>query len=566
MGKKEKELTRREFLELAALGTAGAAAYGLGGAPLFAATPKRGGTVTCGMAWMIQTVDPHVYIGMWARQASALAWEGLTTPTPLGERFRISAEKGPDAVPLVQPMLADSWEFRKGGKQVAFSLKKGVKFHNGKEMDSADVKWNWERIRDPANRAGARTILTLFLKSIETPDKYTIVANLEQPYPAFLVANAWCNSVILPKDSIPHGVTWGRTPTFKPPSPGPPGTGPFKLTKFQQKFEGVFERFEDYRAPGLPYLDKVVFKVLSKDIPRTLALRAGDVDYIWGSEPKWATKVTKGKELHRIHHLEKEGLKIMPVLHDRTRTILLNCHDTIGDSPFKDVRVRQALEYCIDRKKLAKVVYGDMAIPWGQAYHPDISSWGYPDVTWKEPDIEKAKQLLKEAGYPNGVDVEFKITPTQGRNDIMAQVVQQMTRPAGFRIKITSLLGVQYWVNLRKYTYHMFAFGIDMEDPMNKVYPWLHTTPDKPFNGYAPVSGAKDPYMDKLLDDQASEIDFQKRKAKFKKVVQYANDESYMINYWKEILCYAWSDRLNNFKPLNYYYPEQAFVETWVES
>lgn len=566
MDKKEKELTRREFLELAALGTAGAAAYGLGGAPLFAATPKRGGTVTCGMAWMIQTVDPNCYTGPWARQAEALSWEGLTTPTPLGERARITAEKGPDAVPLVKPMLADSWEFRKGGKQVAFSLKKGVKFHTGKELDSADVEWTWKRVQDPVNGIGTRKLLTLFLKSIETPDRYTIVANLEQPYPAFLVANAWCNVPILPKDSVPHGVIWGRTPTFKPPTAAPPGTGPFKLTEFKQKFQGVWERFEDYRIPGLPYLDKVIYKVMTKDLPRTMALRAGDVDYIWGAEPNWSSKVGKGKALNRVHHLDKEGLNIFPVLHDRTRTIYLNCHDKKGNSPFKDVRVRKALEYTIDRKKLAQTVYGDRAIPWGQAYHPAISSWGYDDVTWREPNIEKARQLLKEAGYPNGVDVDFKITPTQGRANLMSQVVQQMAAKAGFRLKIIPLLGVQYWGSLTTMDYHMFLWGMDQEDPMNKMYTQLHTDPIEPLNGYAAVTGVKDPYLDKLLDDQAGELDFQKRKAIFKKIVQYSNDQAYMIHYWKEILSCAWSDRLKNFKPLDYYFPEQAFVETWVES
>ena len=255
MGQNGNGLTRRKFMALCA---AGAAAGTVGGVPVFASTPKRGGTVTCGMVHLIQSPDPHRRSGTWGRQAMALTWEGLVTPTSVADRLRISKEKGPDAVPAVQPMLAESWDIENGGKRFVFHLKKGVKFHNGKEMGSEDVKWSWERVKDPVHQALARKLLGIYLKSIETPDRYTAVANLEKPYGAFLIGNAWVNTPILPKDSIPHGVIWGETPTFTPPTTAPPGTGPFKMVKFQQKLEVVFERFDNYYVPELPYLDKII--------------------------------------------------------------------------------------------------------------------------------------------------------------------------------------------------------------------------------------------------------------------------------------------------------------------
>jgi len=420
MNKDSKDLTRREFLEHSATGAAGVAAFGLGAPSLFAATPKRGGTLTCGMTFLIQAPDPQRRTGTWARQFMALSYEGLTTPISVAERNRITREKGPDAVPDVKPMLADSWEIEKEGRRYVFHLKKGVKFHNGKEFDSGDVKWSWERIKDPVNRCAARKLLTMYLKTIETPDRYTIVANLEKPYAAFLIANAWCNTSILPKDIIPNGMFWGEAP-FKAPTLAPPGTGPFKTVAFQQKHEHVLEAFKDYRIPGLPYLDKIIYKVISKDVPRTMAMRAGDVDYAYGMEPQWVTDVLKGKEdeLYKPINLEKEGLVLFRYLGDSTLTIYLNAHDK-KKTPFKDIRVRQALDYCIDREKLTRILYGDQAVPMGQGFHPDTSPWGFQDIKPKEPNIEKAKQLLREAGYPNGLDVEFKITPTWGRNAMMA--------------------------------------------------------------------------------------------------------------------------------------------------
>ncbi len=563
MEETKKGLTRRELLQL---GAAGAAALTLGGKSVFAASPKRGGTITCGMQFLIQYPDPHQYSGTWAHQAKALAWEGLFTPTSVAERVRITEERGPDAVPGVQPMLADAYEVEKNGTRYVFHLKKGVKFHNGKERDSADVKWSWERIADPRTR-GPRRILTQFLKSSETPDKYTVVANLSQPYATFLAANTWGLAPILPKDSIPPGVRWGQTGTFKPKTAAPPGTGPFKMVQFQQKYKAEFEAFKEYRIPGRPYLDKVIYRVLMKNEPRTMALRAGNVDYIYSAEVNWLNKVLAGKlyKLNQPITLRDQKLILFPALNRTTITIYLNSHDKMN-TPFKDARVRQALNYCIDRKKLSEVLFGKLAIPVAQFFHPSISYWAYPDIVPPQPDIEKAKNLLKQAGYPNGLDVEFRITPTWGKNDIMAQVVQQMAKRAGFRIKIIPQVGMQYYINLRKYTYQMLVYTFGGLDPMiGGGYTAFHTDPIKPYNGYSHSLGLKDPEMDRLFDEAISGTDNKKRKAAYRKVVERINEQAYAIPMYMNIVANGWSTKIKNFKPWNYYYPEQAFQEAWIE-
>jgi len=497
----------------------------------------------------------------------APTWEGLVTPTPLGERLRILEEKGPDAaIPEVKPMLADSWEIDKGGKRYVFHLKKNVLFHNGKEFGSEDVKWCWERIKDPKHQSTVRKFTTLFLDSVETPDKYTVVANMSEPYGSFLMANAWCFCAILPKDSIPYGTIWGFTPTFKPPTAAPPGTGPFVFSEYQQKNQAVFTRFENYRIKGLPYLDKVVFKVISQDAPRTMALRSGDMDYIYGVEANFLEKSIKGKKINQPIALEDQGLMVYPILAGQApQAIYLNCNDETT-SPFKDEKVRQALDYCIDREKLAKTLYGDLGIPMYQPQHPDVSAWGFRDLKHRSPNIEKAKALLKEAGYPDGLDVEFKITPSWGKNDIRAQIVQQMAKPAGFRVKITPQIGVQYWLNLRKYSYDMLMYTVGGEDPMRMMYGYLHTDPIKPYNGHAPATGGKDPELDKLLDAVAREIDLQKRKAIYKEIVMRINDKAYFIINNANIIANGWSKKLKNFKPWAYYAEEQAFTEAWLEA
>jgi len=561
MSNNKKDLTRREFIELAAAGAAGTMALTLGGPSIIQAAPKRGGTLTCGMPFLIQTPDPQRRTGTWARQSSALCWEGLCDPISLGERAKIIAEKGPDAIPEVKPMLADAWDIEKGGTRYVFHLKKGVKFHDGKELDSGDVAWGWKRIQDPVHQSSTRKLTTTYLKSVETPDKYTAVANLTRPYAAFLIANAWINTVILPKDCIPKGKIFGQSADFKPDRTAPPGTGPFEMVEFQQKQRAVFKAFKDYRVPGLPYLDKIIYRVISKAQPRTMALRAGNIDYAHEMNRGYLMKMMKGQKLYEP--FKKEGLEFYARLQNNIGTLYLNSHPTKGNSPFKDERVRKALDLCIDRPLLNKTLFKGLGSPVAQGFHPTESIWGFDDIKPPETNIEKAKQLLKEAGYPNGLDVEFKINPTAAGIDQVAQVIQQMTRPAGFRVKIALLAGRQFFGSIRTNKFHMVAATLGKEDPIQFYYHYLHTDPVKPYNGFSPL-GLKDPVMDKLLDDMAGETDVAKRRKVFKEVVLRSNEKVYWIPIVAFIAANGWSTKVQNFRPWDYFWPEQAFREAWV--
>ena len=575
MKKNQKELSRRHFLELVAVGAAvsglnlpsAISATAKSGAPKMA-IPKKGGTLKVGVPFLIQVPEPQRYGGAWGRIHMSFIYEGLTTPTSQAEREQMLKKKGGAAMEDVKPMLAEKWEIEKGGTRYVFHLKKGVKFHNGKEFDSGDVEWNWKRIQDPVHAAQARKFLTLFLKSIETPDKYTVVANLTEPYGAFLMANSWPHTPIMPKDCMPHGVTWGLTPTFKPPTPGPAGTGPFKLVSFLQKNEAVLEAHKEYRIPGLPYLDRVILKVISEPGPQTMALRAGDIDYGTQLDDQWVSKVMAGKEFYKVQNLEKEGLGIytagagLPGPY----TIFLNNHPEKGNSPFKDERVRQAFDLCLDRVTICKTLWGNMGVPTVQGFDVKVSPWAFSDIGVPNQNIPKAKQLLKEAGFPNGVDVNFSIDPSWGRQDLLAQIIQQMARPAGFRIAIKPELGVQYWTRLTTYDYHMLHFHLGGEDPMGFFYAYLHTDPAEPYNGRSPGLGVKDPELDKLLDELAAEDNFEKRKIIFRKVFLRVREKAYYLPYVSTILTRVWNKKLKNFKPLDYFTPEAALVEAWLDT
>ena len=591
MGKKRKEVTRRSFIELSAVGAAGLAASTIGVPSVLGShhAPKRGGTARIGLEGMFHQPDPTRFHGGHARPSMAPGYEGLTQPVPADIRARITLEKGPEYVPEYVPMLADKIESEKGGARWVFHLKKGVKFHNGKEMDSEDVKYCWRIAEDPRSRDGNRTMLTTFMdgklmdtnpdKVIETPDKNTVVVNLTQPYGSFPSANYFFLCTIVPKDTVPIGMRWDSKELDKRGMVAPPGTGPFKIVEHRKKKGMVYEAFKDYRIPGQPYLDRLEYTVIGDDSPRTIALRSGDLDYIVFADPKWQQSKIKGDVkdvMFKPQTLKKEGLSYYLAPRSEAWSIYFNCHPKKGGlsgkdpSPFSNEKLRQAFDACIDKETLVRLIYGKMGIPAGQGHHPLLSPMGFDDIKPTPRDLEKAKRLVKEAGYPNGVDVDFRYDPLWARNAEMVQVLKQMVEPAGFRLNLVAGSGFPgYWSSIRKYSHDAMIYFLGRDDPMQAYYGLGHTPKDpteKPWEGYS-SRGIKDPKMDKLLDDFAAASSLEERKRTIRKVIFYYREKAYVLPYAWQITGPVWnSKRLKNFHPEDYALPEQAFAKAWVTS
>ena len=560
MGKQQKGFTRREFVGAT---LAGAAGLSLFGPSAMASTPKRGGELIVGVQQLMLSPDPHRYSGARFYAIGPTIWEGLLDSPSKGDILKYNrglTDKPPD----YKPMLAENWEVENGGQRYVFHLKKGVKFHNGKELDSGDVKFTWERIKEPKHQALNRVLVGGFLKSVETPDRYTVVANMTQPYGAFLSANTWIGSVIIPKDSIPWGVIWGRTQSFTPPTAAPPGTGPFKCLTWDQKHEARLEAFKEYRIPGLPYLDRIRLQVILKPGPRTMALRAGDIHYTEAVDPQWLNDIVKKNNINLFETftLEKEGISLSPQISQFVRTIFLNNADYAG-SPFADIRVRKALACTIDRPTVARVLFGELGLPSVQSYHPDVSIWGFKDLPMPKPDIEKAKQLLKEAGYPNGVDVDFHLNLAFPKSDLLGQIIQQMASQAGFRITLKPGRGSTYYDAFYTLKYDMLLHQLGKEDPIYQWHSYFHGHPL--LKGYAKGSGVKDETLDKMLDDMAVGST-EERKAKFRKVIDYiVYDKTYAIPLYLDNNANAWLTKVKNFDPMRYALPGGCLRDVWLD-
>ena len=246
------------------------------------------------------------------------------------------------------PELAESWEAQDNGKVYVFTLRKGVKFHDGTDFDAPAVAWNFERIMDKEEQAFIRPFFE-FIETVEPLDAHTVKFTLKYPTQAFLPTLAVYRMGFQIKSPTSYK-TWGR----KDAALHPAGTGPFKLAKWEPNQIIVLEKNPDYYKKGLPYLDRIELKIMKEGVTRATALRAGEVDFI-NYVPK-----------EMVERLSKDA-KIQVLKGPDTQSVNISFNNS--RPPFDDVRVRQALGgYGIDRHTIAKWPCSGLANHCGALY------------------------------------------------------------------------------------------------------------------------------------------------------------------------------------------------------
>ena len=277
--------------------------------------------------------------------------------------------------------LAESWETSADGKAWTFKLRKGVKFQDGTDFNAEAVKKSFERILDPDLGSPRRSILSMITK-MEVIDTHTIALTTEEPFGPFLSQLATYNASILSPKAIDE---WGKDCATHPC-----GTGPYIMKEWLPSEKMVFERFDGYWGEKSP-TKTLVFKVIPENTTRVMALQKGEVDIINNVPP------------YQIEQL-KEDKNIQVDLIDGFRTIYLGMN--FKHAPFDDIRVRQALNYAIDRDAIIDSIMLGTAV---KAIGPEAT--GIPgaskDLPTYDYNPEKAKQLLAEAGYPDGLKIRF---------------------------------------------------------------------------------------------------------------------------------------------------------------
>ncbi|HSR71484.1 MAG TPA: ABC transporter substrate-binding protein [Kiloniellales bacterium] len=380
-----------------------------------AQAPKQGGQMVVTYKDDISTLDPAI----------GYDWQNWSMIKSL---FDGLMDYKPGTTELI-PDLAESYSVSNDGLVYTFNLRKGVKFHNGRELTSTDIKYSIERSVNPTTQSPGQGFFWQIkgfdemtsgasqeLSGITTPDPYTVVIELSQPDATFLQIVAINFAFAVPREEVEkYGADFGRNPV---------GTGAFRMTEWTLGQRVVFERNKDYFREGSPYLDKIIFEVGQDPSVALLRLKRGEVDVLGDPIPS-------ANFLQERNDPANQGLIVKgDLLH--TGYITMN----VTKPPFDNKLVRQAVNMAINKERVLRIV-NNRGVVANQPLPPampgyDTSYEGYPY------DPAKAKQLLAEAGYPNGFETELYAMNTDP-NPRIAQSFQQDLAAIGIKAEIKAL-------------------------------------------------------------------------------------------------------------------------------
>jgi peptide/nickel transport system substrate-binding protein len=308
------------------------------------------------------------------------------------------------------PWLAERWN-TSDNKNYTFFLKRGVRFHNGRELKAADVKFVIDRAMNPETKHPAVANYAA-ISDIIVKDDYTITITLKNTTANFLLTMARQGSVIYPREAVE---------TLKSE---PIGTGPYKVAEWVRGDRIVLVKNPDYHVKGLPKLDRVTYRFIPDPNAALAALKAGDVD---------ATMFGLGPE--HIPDLQKDA-RFQVIIGETTNDVIMSMNNS--KKPFNDVRVRRAVTYGINKPEVVKGAMFGLGRVIGTNVDP-LNPY-FVDMSGAMPyDPGKAKKLLAESGYPNGFEAVLKVAPQYYYTVRTGEVLVDQLQKVGVKIKIEQI-------------------------------------------------------------------------------------------------------------------------------
>ena len=348
-----RRLTRRQLLKAGGL-AAGALSLGR---PALAQTPKPGGVFISAQNNEATGLDPQLVPAFSRSRRSPMMYNQLV---------RFDADMNP------VPELAESWEVSKDGLAWTFKLRQGVKFHDGQEMTSADVKFTFDRLFEKS--PGKSDFIAV--DKVEPAGKYAVKFTTKEPFAGMLAALGGFWGFIISEAGIKKHGDLNKAAL---------GTGPFMLVDWKVEQQMVLKRHPGYFKKGLPYVDEVNLRIIPDEANIVAALRTGQIQHAFIEDNK-------------NYNLLKDEKTLTGYRSSRLGYDYLNINATRG--PLKDVRVRQAISWAVDRGQVMRVAaagFGRLTAP---ATAP-MKQWQLPEEQWMryyKPDVDKAKKLMADAG------------------------------------------------------------------------------------------------------------------------------------------------------------------------
>jgi peptide/nickel transport system substrate-binding protein len=401
------------------------------------------------------------------------------------------------------PQLAESWDLTADYKQIKINLRKGVTFHSGREFTSDDVKYNLLRVRDPKKVAAQTGAWSGWWTTIETPDKNTIVLKSEQSRPAVFDLFEYLN--------ITDPVTMDALDTKTQAATSMVGTGPYRLAEYRQ---GEFMRFTknpNYWQSGKPYMDEVT-TMFSGDLQSAIVqLEAGAVDHVTRPPIRDAARLTSDNR-YAVRKTQGSG-----------QFWLLTANTTLA--PTDNKKVRQAINFALDRKRLAEAILlnqagGPVNLPWPE-HSPAYQ--GNKNATYTY-DLDKAKALLAGLTLP---EMEIITTPLTAQINEFAQIIQSDLAKIGVTMKINNMERAAATPYTRELKYRGINLGLGGFSQMNPAAAFGSSY-------YAPAAGANvtgfapEKYV-QLINAFSTETDAAKQKQAYSDMNDLMLDESFTV-------------------------------------
>jgi peptide/nickel transport system substrate-binding protein len=417
-------------------------------------------------------LDPRIGVDAASERIDALLFDSLVLRD---EHFNL------------RPSLAERWEIP-DPKTYVFHLRRGVRFHDGRPLGARDVKWTFETLLNGtivSGRVGAYRLVD----SVEAPDEATVIVHLKAPYAPLL----W---------NLSNGamgiVPYGSGKNFQDHLVG---SGPFKFVRAEADKEVVIERNDDYWGEK-PKLSRVRFAVVVDPMTRVLELEKGSADVAINSlTPDAEARLMAEKKL---------------IVASTPGTTFAYLAFNLRDPILRDVRVRRALAYAIDRRPLIRYLWRGLARPADSLLPPE--HWAYNgDVAHYDFDPAKARILLDQAGYKPVNGIRFHLTMKTGTEEstrLIAAVLQQQLRAVGIALDIRTFEFATFFSDVQKGLFQMYSLrwigGNEDPDIFENVFYSTNTPPKRANRSYY-----SNPRVDALIDAGREELDPQKRKATY---------------------------------------------------
>jgi peptide/nickel transport system substrate-binding protein len=420
-------VNRRAFLRVAG---GAAAVAGVAGLPAFgrrgvarAAEPKRGGTLRILQIEPAVGFNPALEGGNWP-ETQRLVYNGLTDFNPASE---------------LVPGLARSWTYSEGADVFTFQLMPGVKFHDGKDLTAEDVKFTFEMVVD-SNAGSPFASYLPNLKSVDAPEKDTVTFKFNGPNVLFMPA-------LSALGIVPKHLWSGSDPKKSPYLVKPVGTGPFMLKEWQRSDHLTFVANPNYFRKPKPYLDQVIFKVVTDAATGIEAFKNGELDAVFGQGVPGGLPYGQVRQLIQA---KPANMAVSEFNQAFSQLLWMNC----AKPPFDNVKVRRALAHAINKELIIKALLQGF----GQAQPSIIGDlpglkWAHdPSIRGYEYNPAKANQLLDEAGFPKKGSTRFPVTilATEGFRVKLSEALRAMLAAVGIESSIKSYTWATYIARIRQ--------------------------------------------------------------------------------------------------------------------